>query len=143
MEFFTGAGVGRCILVGLKKGDLILESIQEVIEKTGIRNAVVLSGIGASRKMRCHRIGDLKDDPSDEIFTVEQPIEIGGFSGLIIDGIPHLHVTFADHERAYAAHMENGCEIQYVGEIAILELLEDNLCRRADEHGVRLLSPRG
>lgn len=142
MKTFVGEKYGRYVLIGLEKGDLILESVCQEADRLGIANAIVLSGIGAACRMRYHRIEDTRDDPTDTILTVDGPIEISQFGGMIVDGVPHLHVTFADHERTYAGHMEDGCEIQYVGEISLVELLDVNLIRIPNRHGVKLLDKR-
>lgn len=93
MKTFVGEKYGRYVLIGLEKGDLILESVCQEADRLGIANAIVLSGIGAACRMRYHRIEDTRDDPTDTILTVDGPIEISQFGGMIVDGVPHLHVT--------------------------------------------------
>ena len=142
MKTFVGNQIGRYVIIGLEKGDLILESIRSEAERLEIRNAIVTSGIGAACRMRYHRIEDTQNIPTDTFHTVEGPMEISHFGGLIVEGIPHLHVSFADHERSYCGHLEDGCEIQYVGEISILEVLDLDITRLPNQYGVKLLSEK-
>ena len=140
MKAFVGNQFGRYIIIGLQKDDLILESIKKVVDEYEIKNAIVTSGIAATYHMRWHHIRNTGDRPEDMIMEHSAPMEVGGISGMVIDGIPHLHCTFSDHERAWAEHMEEGCRIQYVGEISMIELLDLDLSRIPDEFGVKKIS---
>lgn len=140
MKVFEKAHLGRVVIIGLMRGDLILESIREQIDRLSIRNAVVVSGIGSACKIRYHRIDDTADWPVDKYLEVNGPIEIGKINGLIVDGVPHLHVSFADKERAYCGHLEDGCVVQYLAELTLIELLNTTFTRRSNEFGVMLLS---
>ena len=142
MKTFVGNRFGRYLIIGLQKDDLILESIKQAIDEHGIKNAIITSGIAATYRMRWHHIKDTNDHPTDEILEHAAPMEVGGISGLVIDGVPHLHCTFADHDRAWAEHLEEGCRIQYVGEISMIELLDVDIARVPNEFGVKLLSQK-
>ena len=142
MKVFTGNQFGRYIIIGLQKDDLILESIQKAVNEYGIKNAIITSGIAATYQMRWHHIKDTADRPTDEILEHSGAMELGGISGMIIDGVPHVHCTFSDHERAWAEHMEEGCRIQYVGEISMIELLDVDITRLPNEFGVKILSEK-
>ena len=142
MKTFVGNQLGRYVIIGLQKDDLILESIKKAADEHGIRNAIITSGIAATYHMRWHHIKDTDDRPTDMIMEHSAPMEVGGISGMIIDGIPHLHCTFSDHERAWAEHLEEGCRIQYVGEISMIELLDLDLSRIPNEFGVKLISEK-
>ena len=142
MKVFTGSKFGRYFLIGLQRDDLILESIQKAVDEYGIKNAIVTSGIAATYHMRWHHIKGTDILPNDEIREDSAPFEVGGISGLVIDGVPHLHCTFSDHERAYAEHLEKGCRIQYLGEISMIELLDADVERIPNEYGVKLLSQK-
>ena len=140
MKTFAGNQFGRYFIIGLQKDDLILESIKKAADEYGVRNAIITSGIAATYHMRWHHIKNTEDHPEDVILEHSAPMEVGGISGMIIDGVPHVHCTFSDHERAWAEHLEEGCRIQYVGEISMIELLDVDLSRIPNEFGVKLLS---
>lgn len=134
--------IGKVILIHLNKGEDILESIYSEIQRLGIRNGILVSAIGSLRKTRLHYITTTNEISENHFLTLENPIELGSAQGLIIDGIPHFHLTVSDLKRVYTGHMEPGCEVQYLAELAILELPEANLTRKMDEFGISYLSPQ-
>ena len=137
MNTHVGTEYGRHVLMQLDKGELILESIESEMRRLDIKKAIITSGIGSARKLTYHRIKTVSDDPTNEYVTLEMPIEIGSMQGIVIDYEPHIHVTFSDPEGATAAaHMEPGCEVQYLVELSFIELLGDDLIRKPDAFGI-------
>ena len=136
MTSFVGSRLGRYVIIGLQRGDLILESIRRVLEENGIRSAIVTSGVAAVSRMRWHHIGTTEERPDDLMLETDGPIEVSAIGGLVLDGVPHLHCAFADHSRAWAGHLEEGCRIAYVGEITLIELLDADVSRVPNPFGV-------
>ena len=127
---------GRAIVLHFSKGEDILEGILNQCKEMDVKDAIVTGGIGSLRKLSFHRILDIKDDPSNEYLTIEGPIELTALNGMILNGEPHLHVTACDTRQFYGGHMELGCEVQYLGEISLIEIPEANLARRLDQFGI-------
>lgn len=121
MRYFAGGRIERVIIVSLTPGDLFLESIEEITKKESIETAVVTSGIGSFRKFKYHTITWTGMPPKDAFYTIEGPIEIGGIQGLIVDGEPHLHITFHNCENGETStgHIEHGCEVCYLVEVCM------------------------
>jgi predicted DNA-binding protein with PD1-like motif len=121
MKYFTGGKIERVIIVSLTPGELFLESIEEIIKKENIETAVITSGIGSFRKFKYHTITWCGMPPKDKFYEIEGPIEIGGIQGLIVEGEPHLHITFNNCETGETStgHIEHGCEICYLVEVCI------------------------
>ena len=142
MRTYVGNEYGRYVIVHLGKGEKVLESIQQEITRLHIKNGFVASGIGSARKIVYHRIATLENMPTNEFITMEGPIEIGGIQGLIIDGEPHLHIICSSKDDSFAGHLEPGCEIQYLAEITILELMDADLVRRLDEYKISYIDKR-
>ena len=140
MKSFVGNRFGRYVIIGLQKDDLLLESVCEAVKEYGIKNAIVTSGIAATYHMRWHHIKDTDDYPEDVILERDGAMEVSGIGGLVLDGVPHLHCSFADHDRAYVGHVEEGCRVQYVGEISLIELLDLDLTRLPDMYGVKKIA---
>jgi predicted DNA-binding protein with PD1-like motif len=126
MRYFTGGKVKGVIIASLTPGDLFLESVEEIIQKENIKNAVVTSGIGSFRKFNYHTITWTGMPPKDAYFSIEGPVEVGAIQGLIIDGEPHLHCTFndCDKDKTTTGHIEHGCETCYLIELFI-EVIEN------------------
>lgn len=136
MRIFETSGNGKQLVIHLSKGDLILESLEEVIHQYGIQNGVVVSGIGSVSRVCYHRIKTLEDLPTNEYLTIDGPIEMASLQGLIIHGEPHLHISCCGIDQAFAGHLEHGSAVQYLAEICIQELPNAAFIRRADEFGI-------
>lgn len=142
MRTFVTEKIGRIIIIHLSKGEDILTSVQSQIKQLNIQNAILVSAIGSLRCARLHAITTLEDLPTNQYFNYQSPIELGSAQGLIIDGEPHFHLTISDSERVYTGHMEPGCEVQYLAELAILELPEVPITRKNDEFGISYIDSR-
>ena len=142
MHTFTTDQVGRIVLIHLGKGECILESIQKEMKRLNIENGILVSAIGSLRKAVLHYIASTQDQAENKFITIEKPIELAGAQGLIIQGEPHFHLTVSDSDRVYTGHMESGCEVQYLAELAILELPEVSITRKNDEFGISYIDSK-
>ena len=141
MEVISQASQTQLLMVGLEPGEMLLESLQKVIESHGVKNGVVVSGIGTLKTCRMHYILHTRFPPEDEIMTLVKPLELVSVNGLIADGEPHLHITVScGKDEVYAGHLEPGSEVLYLAEIAMLVFDEPRMIRRVDqERKVKLL----
>ena len=136
MEAFVSEKTGRTFVMKLVQGDDLLNSIQELITKENIENAVIVSGIATFDRSRMHMIsttgypiGFYIDEKKDV------PLEVVSIDGFICDGQPHVHCTISDRNQAYAGHLLEGCRILYLGEVVIQELLGMHIHRHLTEKG--------
>ena len=136
MRTYTTNQYGRTVIIHLGKGEKLLESLTEEIKRLHLKNGILLSAIGSLRKASLHVITSTDDWPVNQFITVEKPIELGAAQGLIINGEPHFHLVISEENSLYAGHMEPGCEVQYLAEFAILELLDVDLTRKTDPFGI-------
>lgn len=136
MTVFDAGKIGRMFFLHLDKGDDITEALKSFIEEYGIQNAAVISGIASLRRLRYHYINSLEDLPENVFRETTQPLEVGAIQGLIIDGVPHLHLAASHIDEAYIGHLEPGCEVQYLAELCVMEVLGAELTRKPDEFGV-------
>ena len=133
MKTFTTDKFGRFVVMHLGKGEKLIESVQSELTRLGIKSGVITSAIGSLRKVVLHIITTTEDDATNEFITIEEPIEVGAVQGIILDGKPHLHIVCSDTKRAYTGHLENGCEVQYIMELSILEVQDMKLTRKPDK----------
>lgn len=140
MISFLGEGTGRVLIINLRRGDLLLESIEEGLAKAGISNAIVTSAIGSLQKAVFHRVTGMEAEPVDEFVTVEKPIELASLQGIVVDGHPHFHMVVSDVETPYTGHLENGTTVLYLVEITLLELKGADLERVKDENNIAILT---
>ena len=130
------------VIVGVRPGELLLESLREVARQADIHSGVVMSGIGSVTKARIHTVMTNNYPPGDEFIDLEGPLEVVQFGGIIANYEPHIHISLWDVNKQYqGGHMEDGCSVLTLSEISIKRLSDLRLTRRAmDASGVRHLT---
>jgi len=143
MKIMSCAGTAETVVVALEPGEMLLESIRRAAQERGVRNGVVVSGIGTLKNLRMHYITRTDFPPADEVVDIARPLELLSVSGIIADGEPHLHVVVScGMEEVYAGHLEDRSEVAYLAEIAMLKCEGLEMARRMDPaRGIRLLGP--
>ncbi len=122
-----GAKWSHVVLVRLDTGDDVLRSIQKAVEDHGIRQGVILSGVGSLNRYHVHVVETPRLPPRDRFVRGEGPFDITGLSGLILDGRVHAHITFSNGERTLGGHVEEGCHILTFGVVILAEVLDADL----------------
>lgn len=130
MEVFPGGRIGEVVALRLDQGEDVLDSIASAAKQLEIHSGVVISGIGTLDRARLHHITHTGYPPKDEFVEYEGPIELLSIDGLIADHVPHLHTCISIKEGTYMGHLEPGCRVLYLAEIAIARLEGVRLCRR-------------
>ncbi len=140
MEIMEDRGAG-IVIVALRRGELILESLGEAARRADIHTGVVLSGIGSVTRARIHTVMTNDYPPVDEFIDLPGPLEVIQFGGIIADYQPHIHISLWDREkRFHGGHLEPGCPILALSEISIRRLPELRLTRKVlDDSGIRHL----
>ncbi len=141
MQGFSSDSVKKIHLLRLDPGEKVLEKVREYIEKSEIKDGVVVSAIGTLDYCTLHMVMTT-DYPVVEHFEKweDKPLELCSIDGIIADGHPHLHAVISDYKKAYAGHLEEGARVLYLCEIAILEFKETGLMREADDKGILKLT---
>jgi predicted DNA-binding protein with PD1-like motif len=102
----------RVVIVRVKfKADL-LRGIEAMVKKEGIKNGVILSGIGSLRGYHVHQVNN-RDFPTSNIFTKmpDTGADLVGMNGYVVNGVVHAHVTIGTGDKAIAGHLEPGTEV--------------------------------
>ena len=141
MQYFKEKKENGKIIIRLDQGEMLLESIESVIHEANIKNGVVISAIGTLSDARIHMV-TTTDYPPVEVYPEWKnvPIELCSVSGIIANGVPHLHTVFSDSQKTYCGHLEHGCRTLYLCEIVIEPLENISLTRVRDEKGVLKLN---
>lgn len=142
MVRFIGEGTGRVVVLNLKRGDLLLESIEQELSVIGIKNAIITSAIGSLKKAVFHRVTGMEREPVDEFVTIEKPLELASLQGIVVDGHPHFHMVTSDVESPYTGHLEHGTEVLYLVEITLLEIKGLDLHRVKDQDNIATLTQK-
>jgi predicted DNA-binding protein with PD1-like motif len=100
----------------------VLECVGRFIEESGVRQAIVVGAYGTLAAHSLHWVMH-NQLPADNTFsTGEGGIEILSMNGLIVEGVPHIHVTLSTLGGAYGGHLEPGCITYVLCEIFIAEV---------------------
>lgn len=138
-ESFGSAQIAEVYRVRLDRGDLLLETIESVIQKYAISDGAVLSAAGSLQECTFHRVKSLAEKPEQEFTTVKEPMEILNISGLIADKEPHLHMTLSGAHGAFGGHLEKGCRVLYRAELTVAKFSGTPLARKPNQAGVPML----
>lgn len=143
MNIIKGKGKAEFIIIGVEPGEMLLETIQQAIEKYDIQNGIVISGIGTFKTCNMHYIDHVDFPPSDTIYHLEKPLELLSVNGIIANKEPHLHIVVSCNDKeTYGGHLEPESEVAYLAEIAILKTNFLPMKRHLDvERNVSLLGP--
>lgn len=143
MRTISYSGAVEVVVVGLEPGEMLLESVKEAIEKHGIENGVVISGIGTLKSCHLHHIEHTAFPPKNRFFKLEKPLELSSVSGVIADSEPHLHVVVSYRdEEVYSGHLEEESEVLYLAELVILKFNDLKMKRYPDpKRRIKLLGP--
>ena len=140
MDTFVTEDKDKIHILRLDQGDYVLESIFRMIKEKDIRQGIVLSGIGTLDRCVIHMVTTTGYPPKEHFTSWEdQPLELLSIQGIIANGTPHLHMVISDREKAYGGHLEEGCRILYLGEVAILELDDNHMMRVPNDKGIMML----
>ena len=99
----------RIVVLRFKYEADLLAGMQRLVNQQGIRNAVILSGVGSLRNSHVHSVSN-RTFPSKNRFVEDPdtPADIIGVNGYVIEGRIHAHMTLSNGEQAYGGHIEPG-----------------------------------
>lgn len=144
MKSFHYTGKTEIIAVSLEPGDLLRESIAQAAKDHDIKVGTVISGIGVLSHASLHHVESTNFPPYDILYEADRPYEINGLDGMIIDYVPHLHISLSaaspevtlvrpdgskNTEITYGGHLEDGSVIGYLGEVVIMKFNDFDLER--------------
>ncbi len=140
METIARGTISEVICIGFERGDLFLEGIRDAIATHNIVNGVIISGFGTFSTTRMHFTTRTGLPPHDEFVKLpDRALELVSLHGMIVDGMPHIHMTVGDMERTWAGHLEDGCVVLYLAEVAIGRLTGMQMERAEREYGIKNL----
>lgn len=128
-----GARGGKVVVVRLGYRDLLLESLQEICRAEKIRNGVILTGFGSLTDVSVTGVLGPAFPPR-RFYNRRSPrgVEILAIAGVIADYHVHAHVVLCDKKGAFGGHLEPGCRVLSLAEIALMRVDGVKLARRLD-----------
>ena len=136
-----GARAGEIVVVRLAYGELLLESIREICRQRRLRDGVILTGFGSLTDVTVSgAIG--ASFPPRKFYQRTRPrgVEILAMAGVIANYHVHCHLVLTDQNQAFGGHLEEGCRVLSLAEIALMRVSGIKLARLVDDTtGQRLL----
>lgn len=127
---FTSLNVDKIHILRVDPGEDVLNSVQKFLATSGLRQAVVMSGYGTLAAYHLHWVAH-NHIPTHNLFRKgEGGIEILAMNGLVVDGVPHIHVALSNPEGAFGGHLEEGCIAYVLCEIFFAEVSGKDLSRQ-------------
>ncbi len=141
-EVFGGATVSEVIRIRMDRGDLLLETILDTIQKHKIQDGAVMTGVGSLQECTYHGVKSLAEKPEQKFTTRKgEAMEILNLNGIIAAGEPHIHMTLSNFDGAFGGHLEKGCRVLYRAEVTIARFGGPSLARTPNAAGVPVLQP--
>lgn len=128
-----GARAGTIVVVRLAYGDDLLGSLQEICRRERIRNGVIVTGFGSLTDVSVSgAVGPAFPPRRFYHRTAPRGVEIISMAGVIADYHVHCHLVLCDRNRAFGGHLESGCRILSLAEIALMRVDGIKLARLVD-----------
>jgi predicted DNA-binding protein with PD1-like motif len=98
----------RVELIRMSPGADMLEGLKKAVIEKGIRNGVILSGIGSVTDYHFHVVSDKNLPPGEEDPEASMPKDLIAVQGYILDNDVHAHITLSDENSVIGGHLEPG-----------------------------------
>jgi predicted DNA-binding protein with PD1-like motif len=136
--YTIAAEIKRTLILRFKFDVDMLAGIQQAVQANGIRNGVILSGVGSVRNYHIHQVSN-RTFPSKNVYTKDasQPADLVSVNGYIINGRVHAHLTLASPDGAFAGHLEPGTNVFTFAIVTIGVLADDVDLSRLDDKTYR------
>ncbi len=122
--------LGRLHLLRVDPGEDVLGALKEFLARTGLKQAAVLGGYGTLASWSLHWVKHNLLPSASEFARRAGGFEILAMNGLVVAGVPHVHLTLANREGAFGGHLEEGCRAYVLCEIYLAEIRGPALARR-------------
>lgn len=109
----------RMLAVRLNAGDDILEKLEELVKREGLRNAVILTGVGSVNSYHYHVVSTRELPPENAFVKGDEALDIVNINGVVLEGRVHAHITMSNTRHALGGHMEPGCRVLTFAVIAV------------------------
>jgi len=108
--------------VRLHEDEDLLLSLRQAVAENGVKNAVILMGMGSVKRYHYHVVDTAVNPPGERYPQSDSPADIVNINGIVVDGRVHAHITLTDSKVAFGGHLEQGCPVLTFSVIALAEI---------------------
>jgi predicted DNA-binding protein with PD1-like motif len=116
--------VTKTVIIRMKYGTDLLDGLKTAVAEKGIKNAVILSGVGSLTRYRVHVVDNTTFPPKEAFPEADGPQDLLNVNGYVMDGRVHAHIVFSNQEKAMGGHLEPGTKV-FTFAIVTLGILDD------------------
>ena len=102
------SGFDRIEIIQMKPGMDMLEGLNMAVAEKGIKNAVILAGIGSVTDYHYHVVSDKNLPPAQEFPKASVPMDLVSVQGYILNSRVHAHISLSDENSVAGGHLEKG-----------------------------------
>ena len=125
-EVFPATKVDTVYRIRIPPDSMLLESIQAFIDKNGIQDGAVLTGVGSLHGCTVHGVGS-------KMRVFSEDMELDSLEGIIASGQPHLHAVLSYEKGAAGGHLEKNCRVLSHVELTIVRFSGPPVLREKGE----------
>ncbi len=110
-QVYAGEGMR---IIKLRSGEDVLRGLEGELARLGVRDGVIVAGIGSTTGAHVHVVETTKLPPGDKFFRHEnEPFDIVSLQGYVMAGRVHAHIALARMADAaqLGGHLEEGCPV--------------------------------
>ena len=122
--FVVESGFEKIVIIRLKHGTDLLDGIGKAVKEYGIKNAVVLSGIGSLTSYHLHSVSNTVFPTENIFYKSSEPTDLLSVNGYVFDERIHVHVSVSNETTAIGGHLEPGSHV-FTFAIITLGILKD------------------
>lgn len=128
----------KIIVLRFKYNTDLLAGLKAEVKRLGIKNAVILAGMGSVRNYQVHAVGN-RNLPAKDLFVRDPsaPADIIGMNGYVLNGRLHPHITLSTGDHAFGGHLEPGTNVFTFALVTIGVLNTDADLSRFDDQTYR------
>lgn len=121
--------IQNLLFVRFNPGEDILLTLRKAVAEYGVKNAVILTGVGSVNSYHFHVVDSGTNPPREAFPKGDQPCDIVNINGMVIAGRVHAHITLSDSKVAFGGHLEEGCKVLTFAVVTIAEIPESDFTR--------------
>ena len=124
----------RVLVLRFKHQADLLAGLEDLVRRHGVRNGVILSGVGSVRNYHVHSVSN-RTFPSKNRFVKDPtaPADIVSINGYVIDGRVHAHLTLTNEDGAFGGHLEPETNVFTFAIVTLAELTDAADLSRFDD----------